>query len=117
MKKKTALLVLALFAGTTGFSMADPYFAAKVRVAPGINVGFGNSPVAAADRRAPLPLAVADHCKPSPVVVRPVYDRRIALLNRWQWNHRHRSDRRFDRDGDRSRRDFDRSYGDRDRRD
>lgn len=117
MKKTTALLALALFAGTTAVSMADPYVYANVRVAPGIHVAFGNGPsVVENSRREVLPVAVADRCNPAPIVYRQSFDRRVAYISRWDREHR-RVNNRIDRDGDRGYRDFERSYGDHGRRD
>jgi len=45
-------------------------------------------------------------CAPARVVSRPVVERRVVIASRWDRFHRHRLDRRFDRN------DF-RSYGDR----
>ncbi len=96
MKKKTALLALGLFVGSASLSMAEPFVSANLRLAPGVRVAIGNRPVVMEPAR----------CAPARVVSRPVVERRVVIASRWDRFHRHRLDRRFDRN------DF-RSYGDR----
>ena len=100
MKKKTALLAIALFAGSASLSMADPFFSANLRLAPGVHVAIGNRPV----------VVEPAGCSPAPVGFRPIVERRVVVASRWDRFRHHRRDRRYDRD------DF-RSYGDHDRRD